>query len=172
MRTFFVILAALGISTARRRRRPVFSLAWSPDGSKLALGGFREVRIIDERTGGAVATLVGHADAVRSIAFSPDGKLLYAAGGLPGRSGEVKVWDAVQNTLLRTIKGHSDCLYATAVSPDGRLLATSGYDKSIRLWDTATGEERRTLKDHIDAIYALAGRGTASAWCPPRLTGR
>jgi hypothetical protein len=128
----------------------IFSMAQQPGTAALALGGFREVRLHPGNR-----ALTGHADAVRAVAFSPDGKLLAAAGGLPGRKGEVKIWDAAAGTELRTIAGHSDCIYAVAFSPDGRHIATAGYDKLIKLWDAATGAEVRTLKDHIDAIYAL-----------------
>ena len=93
---------------------------------------------------------------MRAIAFSRDGKRLAAAGGLPARKGEVKIWDVAAQTELATIAGHSDCIYAVAFSPDGAQLATASYDRLIKLWDVATGKEIRTLSDHIDAIYALA----------------
>ena len=132
------------------------ALVYRPDGKLLALGTYKEVRLVDPGTAATVATLTGHAEAIRALAFSPDGKLLAAAGGLPARSGEVKIWDVDGRKELRTIQGHKDCIYAAAFSPDGKSLATSSYDKLIKLWSVETGQEIRTLKDHIDAIYALA----------------
>jgi WD40 repeat protein len=132
------------------------SLAWRPDGKLLALGLYKEVRLTDPDGGKPLATLSGHAEAVRALAFSRDGKLLAAAGGLPARGGEIKIWDVESRKEIRTIQGHTDCIYAVAFSPDGKSLATSSYDKLIKLWDVATGKEIRTLKDHIDAVYALA----------------
>jgi WD40 repeat protein len=131
------------------------SLAWRPDGKLLAMGAYQEVRLADA-SGKVQATLPGHAEEVRALAFSPDGKLLAAAGGLPGRRGEVKIWDASRREATLTISGHADCIYAVAFSPDGKLLATSSYDKLVKLWDVASGREVRTLKDHIDAVYDLA----------------
>lgn len=133
----------------------IFALAWRPDGKMLALAGHKEVRLA-EPGGKEIAALTGHADAVRAVAFSADGKWLAAAGGPPGRQGEVRIWDVDARTLQRTLSGHSDCIYAVAISPDSKVAATSSYDKLIKLWDAASGVERRTLKDHIDAIYALA----------------
>jgi WD40 repeat protein len=131
------------------------ALAYRPDGKLIALGSYKEVRLADP-AGKVVAALTGEAEQVRAVAFSPDGTLLAAAGGLPGRKGEVKIWDVEKRALIRTIEGHTDCIYAAAFSPDGKTLATSSYDKLIKLWDVASGKETRTLKDHIDAIYDLA----------------
>lgn len=133
----------------------ILALAWRPDGKRLALGGYKEVRLA-ESDGKVSGTLAGHVSAVRAVAFSADGKWLAAAGGLPSQRGEVKIWDVGQGSVARTITGHDDAIYAVAFSPDGKLLATSSYDKLIKLWDTGTGREVRTLKDHIDAVYALA----------------
>lgn len=132
------------------------SLAYRPDGRLLALGSFKEVRLADADGGKVIGALTGHAEFVRALAFSPDGKLLAAAGGLPARGGEVKIWDMEKRAELQTIRGHGDCIYAVAFAPDGKTIATSSYDKLIKLWDVASGKELRTLKDHIDAVYALA----------------
>ena len=153
-----VVKRAPAIPDIRPRKpvKPLISaLAYSPDGKLLALGSFQEVRLVEPQAGKLVATLTGEAEDVRALAFSPDGKLLAAAGGLPARSGEVKIWDVARRVELRTIRGHADCIYAAEFSPDGKSIATAGYDKLIKLWDAASGTEIRTLKDHIDAVYAL-----------------
>ena len=135
---------------------PVASVKFSPDGKLLAVGGYREVRLIDSSTGKPVATFSGHADYVRSIAFSPDGKMLAAAGGPPQRGGEIKIWDVNSHQLLKTLVGHKDCIYSVAWSPDGKLLASGSYDKMVKLWDVGTGQETQNLQDHIDAVFAVA----------------
>lgn len=134
----------------------IFDLAYSPDRKLLALAGYREIRLIDASSKQPTAVLTGHAGAIRALAFSRDGRLLAAAGGLPARSGEVLIWDVAQRKPLHIIRGHSDCIYGVAFSPDGRNIATASYDKLIKLWDVATGKEVRTYKDHIDAVYAVA----------------
>jgi len=95
---------------------PIVSLRFSPDGSILAAGGYKQVRMIDRVSGKATRTLEGHADYVRSIVFSPDGKFLFAAGGPPQQWGEIKVWDVATGALIRTMRGHKDCIYSLAVS--------------------------------------------------------
>jgi WD40 repeat protein len=135
---------------------PVTAARFSPDGNLLAVGGYREVRLIAPATGKLIATLAGHADAVRSIAFSPDGALLAAAGGPPQSEGEIKIWNVQTHQLLKTMRGHKDCIYSIAWSPDGKLIASGSYDKMVKLWDASTGKELRNLQDHIDAVFAVA----------------
>jgi len=146
---------------------PVTSVKFSPDGKILAIGGYREVRLIDPASGKMLSALSGHANFVRSIAFSPNGKLLAAAGGNPQRNGEIKIWDVNSQQLLKTIEGHTDCIYSVAWSPDGKLLASGSYDKMVKLWDASTGKELSNLQDHIDAVFSVAfspdGKRLASA---------
>ena len=134
----------------------VFAIAWHPKGTMLAAAGYREVKLLDARNTKPLGVLPGHIEAVRSLAFSPDGKWLVTGGGVPAKRGEIKVWDVEQKSQKLTFEGHDDCIYAVAFSPDGRTIATASYDKLIKLWDAAMGTEIRTLKDHIDAVYALA----------------
>lgn len=148
------------VSTARLDIKPrvavkpaSYSMAWN--GSVLAAGGYKRVRLFDG-AGKPAGTLDGHAEAVRGVALSADGKRLAAAGGQPAVRGEVKIWNLASKQVEATIQGHSDCIYAVAFSPDGKLMATASYDKMIYLWDAATGAQVRALKDHIDAVYALA----------------
>ncbi|MGA3079432.1 MAG: c-type cytochrome domain-containing protein [Bryobacteraceae bacterium] len=160
--------AAIPEIKPRARVSPLIgTLAYRPDGKLLALGTFKEVRLLEPETGKIVATLPGEAEDVRAVAFSPSGKLLAAAGGLPALGGEVMIWDIEKRAPLRTIAGHADCIYAVEFAPDGKSVATASYDKLIKLWDVESGKEIRTLKDHIDAVYALAftpdGRRLVSA---------
>ena len=68
--------------------------AYSPDGSFIATGSFREVRIWDASEGRLLFSLEGHKGTVRSIAFSPDGSRIVTASS----DGLARVWDVLLET--------------------------------------------------------------------------
>jgi WD40 repeat protein len=103
-------------------------------------------------------TLDNHKGNVNSVAFSPDGVQVFAAGGQPAIAGEVRRWNVSDGKLLSVIEGHKDAIYSMALSQDGRILATGSYDQKIKLWEPETGKELRTLSGHNGCIYDLAFR--------------
>jgi WD40 repeat protein len=81
--------------------------------------------------------LKGHNWVVTSVAFSPDGRTLAAAG----EGGGLKLWAVATRQVALTLKGHSGTVAGAAFSRDGNFLASCGADATVRLWPAATLEE-------------------------------
>ncbi|MCI0485504.1 MAG: hypothetical protein L0229_02780 [Blastocatellia bacterium] len=102
-------------------------------------------------------------DYVRSIAFSPDGRLV--ASGFVSEG--IKVWEVDTGRKLQSLKGHASSVNSVAFSPDSLRLASGSRDRTIKLWDIAAGQEIRTLGGHDGEVRAVTfspdGRWLASA---------
>jgi serine/threonine-protein kinase len=145
----------------------IFALAASPDGKTIAaVGDEGVIHVYDIATRRQVATLKGHANAVESLDFSPDGKLLASAGNLTVRIWDTSTWQETGRRLH-----HSPRMLCVRFSPDGKLLAISDGNPEIRhdvhmpcsveLWDVAfrpgaSRTEVRKLEGHTNSIFALA----------------
>ena len=131
----------------------VNSVAWSPDGRKIASGSEdKSLRVWDATSGAIMATLKGHSDYVTSVAYSPDGK--YIASGSCDKS--LRVWDAMSGTCVATLEGHLDYVRSVAYSPDGKYIASGSWDNSVRVWDAESRSCVATLKGHSNVVSSVA----------------
>jgi WD40 repeat protein/tRNA A-37 threonylcarbamoyl transferase component Bud32 len=142
----------------------VHRLAYSPDGTRLALGEVSGwVRVCDAATGKALFASRLHNSLVSGLDFSPDGRRL-ATGGWDKL---VKVSDSATGEVLRECKGHTERVQGVAFHPDGRHLVSGSRDHTARVWDTETGQEVHKLEGHSDSVFGVAispdGRCLASA---------
>ncbi|MEM3207732.1 MAG: WD40 repeat domain-containing protein, partial [Halobacteria archaeon] len=141
----------LGISFQKSGRSSgVFSVAWSPDGAKIAIGTGNEIRISDVSTGSVIKTLKGHAGDVNSVAWSRDGTRIVSGS----QDFTARIWNPSTGAILRVLE-HPAEVFSIALSPDGSLLATGSPDESVRVWDLSTGSIRRALK-HNDLVLSVA----------------
>src|SRR5207253_5737611 len=108
-------------------------------------------------TGKEKLTLREHQGPVRSVAFTPDGKLLLSGSF----DGTVKVWDAATMKMERSFGAHEEGVQCLAISPDGSTVATS--DRPLRdqagkilLWDIASGKQTAALAGPTSCVLALA----------------
>ncbi|HEU0178926.1 MAG TPA: AAA-like domain-containing protein [Blastocatellia bacterium] len=142
----------------------VFSVAFSPDGKKVAIGGHSlEVKVWDAGSGREIKTLKDYSSPVKSVAFSPDGAIL-ATGSYDGG---IRLWDTATWRTLATVKGHKDQTSSIAFSPDGKTLASGSWDGYVKLWDVGALREIKSIQAHTNWVWAVAfspnGQTLASA---------
>jgi mono/diheme cytochrome c family protein len=134
----------------------VTSLAYSPDGSILAVTGYHEILLHKPDGSGVVGRLVGLSERVQSIAFSPDGTRLAACGGDPGRFGEVQIWDVAKQKLIVSAPLTFDTLFGVSWSPDGQTVAVGCADNTVRAVDVLTGKQVLQMGTHGDWVFGTA----------------
>jgi WD40 repeat protein len=80
--------------------------------------------------------LSGHRGAVRSVAFSPDGRFILTASD----DRTARVWDVKTGREVSVLRGHRRGVQSAAFSPDGKRVVTSGDDATARVWDAGMGQ--------------------------------
>jgi eukaryotic-like serine/threonine-protein kinase len=158
-------LSARTSRTLGALKHPVYSLAFSPDGTALACGAGpveggkgAEVRVWATGSGKETARFPCVGNPV--VAFARGGVL--AAGTLEG---DLRLLDPAGKRPARTLLegpdegqrgGHTRALTALGVSSDGKRMATGGLDRVVKLWDLSTYTVLRSLGPQPAAVSALA----------------
>ena len=122
------------------------SVAWSPDGTRLASGGGGggrgELFVWEARSGERLYTLSEPNAVVQALAWSPSGTQLLSGGS----DGMLRWWDLQHGECVRVRKAHQGAVRSLKSSPDGQRLASCGDDGAIQVWDLKSGEHLRTLR--------------------------
>ena len=143
-------------------RLPVIpGLAFSPDGTLLAVAGFHEVLLWKADGSELVGRLVGLSERVESLAFSPDGQKLAVSGGRPSQMGEVQVWDVKKRKLVLSVPITYDTVYGVSWSPDGTKIAFGCSDNTVRAIDAKSGKQILFMGSHsdwaLDTVFSADG---------------
>ncbi|MBL8799988.1 MAG: tetratricopeptide repeat protein, partial [Planctomycetia bacterium] len=81
----------------------------------------------------------GHAEAVRAVAYSPEGRRILTAS----EDKTIRVWDIRTGKMVLRLLGHTGGVTAIAVSADGNRVLSGSQDQTVRLWDAESGQEIR-----------------------------
>jgi len=130
----------------------ITAMAFSPDGSKLAVNGYHEILLHKSDGSGLIARLIGESPRIESIVFSKDGTELAACGGSPAEFGQVQIWDPVGHKPLKTFNISTDELYGISLAPDGKSVAFGGADKIVHRLNLTDGKELLDFKAHADWV--------------------
>jgi hypothetical protein len=147
--------------------------AFSPDGRRVATGGFdRLAWIWDAATGELLSPPLRHRNVVSAAAFSPDGRLLATASGMViGPGGEARVWDASSGEPVTPPLLHDKAAEVehVAFSPDGRRIASGARDQTARVWELPIDD--RPVPDLVRLAEAYSGARIGATGSPMALSG-
>ena len=115
------------------------ALRFSSDGSLLAAGSYKQIRIWEVETGKILlsvntehkrgnTTFGGYPE---PLVFSPDGAIL--VNGLA--RGVIQMWDVTTGDQIVVLDGHTQQIETLAFSSDGKTLVSTAADGTILLWD-------------------------------------
>lgn len=123
----------LSVSTGQEGE--LFAASLSPDGRWLAVGGHlgpakNEVLVFDWQSGTVKKRFQANTNGVRSLLWSPDGKLLFSGG----KDKLIRVFETEGFQETAQLPDHQSQVRCLGISPDGKRLVSTALDETIRLW--------------------------------------
>ncbi len=139
----------------------VRNVAFSPDGRyvmcSLAPGQLTSpdahlysLRLIEVATGREVCLLSGHEEVVRSVAFSPDGRL--ALSGSTDHS--ITLWDVARGQAVYRLD-HYTSVTKVVFDPNRHLAVAGTMDGDLALFEVSSGRILRYFHGHARVVYDL-----------------
>lgn len=129
----------------------VYSLAFSPDGRRVVMGGDpvnHGVHLLDLASG-EITNLGGRG--IRVVMF-PDGRRIATSWLSP----LIQIIDIDSHEVLREVSHGGANVRTFSISPDGQRLVSGGLDNLMHVWDTSSGELLLSFNEHRDWITQVA----------------
>ena len=131
------------------------AVAHSPWAPVVALASAKQI-VFYNTADQALAGVLPYPDGFpHDVKFSRNGKLLLAAGGRGGKSGEVVVWDITTAQRVITIGDQFDSVLAADISSDQRWIALGGPDRILKIYRTSDGALEHKSKKHTEWVTAV-----------------
>ena len=142
------------------------SIAFSPDGNRIATGGFRSVRIWQKTVAHRDETPL--ASAAGNAAINADGSRVAIVNAI----GDIEVWDTA-NKRIHTLSGHADRI--TGLVWAGDRIVSCDNEGRVIVWNAVDGGQLANKETHhlltdlatnedASAVAAVDAQGKLHAW--------
>lgn len=122
-------------------------LQFSPDGKRLAAGGWFRLHVWDLNGGRHQSIPTEHGGLLTSVSFSPDGNHLVSLGRHSDSA--IRIVNTKDFEVIRRYQAHELCGAMIRYSPDGRWLVSASDDESIRLYDLSLPYQPRRGHENL-----------------------
>jgi hypothetical protein len=142
------------LTTLKAHQLAVNKIAFNPIEGEVkfaSVSSDRRVMLWGESTS-PLSIFTTHTQAVRSIAFSPDGKFLVTAGD----DGLIQICDMDSRKLVRTMSAHRWTISSLSFLADGNILVSASWDGNIKFWQVDSGVEIDCIKTHEAEVLGMA----------------
>ncbi|MGE3808863.1 MAG: c-type cytochrome domain-containing protein [Gemmataceae bacterium] len=134
----------------------ITSVALSDDGKLAACACRSEVVLVDVDGYNPPRRIATQSDLVAHVEFSPDGKLLAAAGGTPGQYGLVQFFNPANGQLVGQRRLGKDTFFRGNFAPDGKNIALGGADGAVHIIPIDEKQPVRRFDLHTDWVFDVA----------------
>lgn len=128
------------------------SIDVSPDGSKIAIAGYKSIQILCLIGRNIVSQTSKDKSFGRCVKYSPDGKILAVSLS----DGDIGIYRSTDLEQIGILKGHFKEVLSLSFSSKNDLLVSSSADYSIKLWDYSKNKEKLTIPNaHKGIVYKV-----------------
>ncbi|MYF98113.1 T9SS type A sorting domain-containing protein [Candidatus Poribacteria bacterium] len=130
----------------------IYDMAYSPDGTKLAVATGIGIWIYDTHTWEEHNLLTDGNTRIRELDYSPNGKHLVS--DIDEKS--LCIWDADTGKQLHKFYEHNQAYISdVAFSPDGKTFASADSRGGVQVWDAETRQQLHAYNIHTNSVFTI-----------------
>ncbi len=146
--------SVLHAAPATGRMPPIAAVVFAPDGKSVLAGSQAGVSVRDVESGQQLRHLSTGVENIHHLQFSPDGKSLAVAGGIPAESGVIEFLDWPSGNRRSQLQFGSDLIYGFDYAPNGSRWVSASADEVCAVFDKDAQKPSTRFTKHSRAVLA------------------